>query len=170
MYRPYRFHPLATAMSVAFSAFNNTPGSAFDPELFMQTSIQTPLSTKVIGPSPAEYKAIIDDVKPPRVNADGSVVMDLVWLLDDEKQRERMGRKPTVKQALWLDFENGALSVGEGKNVSLGRVREALGQNSGADWNPGMLKGGVAKVKVVPDINKNTGDDYGKVVAVTKLS
>jgi hypothetical protein len=165
---PRRFHPLLITAAIA-PVFRNAPGGSFDPDLFMNSSIATPLATKVVGPTPGEYKGIIDDIKPPRVNADGSVVMDLVWLLDDEKQREKMGRKPTVKQAIWLDFENGQLATGEGKNVSLGRVREALGQNTGADWMPSQLKGGVAKIKVVPDINKNTGDDYGKVVAVSKL-
>lgn len=151
------------------AAYNNAPTGSFDPELFMQTKTSSPLATKVVGPTPGTYKAIIDDVKPPRVNPSGSVVMDVVWLIDNAEIAAKMGRKPTVKQAVWLDFEGGMLATGEGKNVSLGRVREAIGQNSGEEWSPSMMKGGVANIKVVSDINKETGDDYGKVVAVSRL-
>lgn len=165
---PRRFHPTTLTAAIAPLLFNAP--SSFDPDLFMQTTVSTPMSTKVVGPTPGEHKAMIEEVRPPRVNANGSVVMDVIWLIDNEELRAKMGRKPTVRQALWLDFDaGGQLDKGEGKNVSLGRVREALGQNDGRDWSPMMLKGGVAKIKVASDINKETGDDYGKVVAVAKL-
>lgn len=64
--------------------------------------------------------------------------------------------EPSVRQTLWLDTtESGGLDFGKGKNVGLGRLREALGQNApGKPWAPGMLVGGVAKVKVSHSIDK----------------
>lgn len=169
MFHNRRFHPLT--LSAALAPLFAAAPSSFDPELFMNTKFNAPLSTKMIPIPPGEYNAIIDEVKPPRVNADGSVVMDVTWLIDDQRVKDATKRdKNTVRQSLWLDFENGQLSSAEGKNVSLGRLRTALNQNSGNDWSPSMLKGGVAKVKVVSNINKDTGEDFGKVVAVSPLS
>jgi hypothetical protein len=50
---------------------------------------------------------------------------------------------------VWLDVDdNGNLDTSEGRNVGLGRLRKALGQNEGA-WNPPMMKGkGPVMVKV----------------------
>jgi hypothetical protein len=58
--------------------------------------------------------------------------------------------EPSVSQSLMLDMtESGALAVGTNKNVNLGRLREALGQNvSGRPWSPNMLQGQVARISV----------------------
>jgi len=165
MYKPHRFNPIMAAFAGALLS-----ASAFDPDLFMNTTVSTVLPTKMVPVPPGEYTAIIDDVKT-RQNTDGSVVMDVSWSIDNADVAAKTGRtKNVVRQSIWLDFENGVLAASEGKNVGLGRLRDALGQNTGAPWSPTMLKGGVAKVKVVPNINKDTGEDYGKVVAATKLA
>ena len=55
---------------------------------------------------------------------------------------------------------------GSNKNVKLGRLREALGQNkNGQAWSFGMLKGaGPIKVSIEPD--KKNPEDYSRVVKV----
>ena len=50
---------------------------------------------------------------------------------------------------MFLDMdENGDLELGKGKNVDLGRLREALGQNTGGNWSPSQLVGSSATIHV----------------------
>ena len=73
----------------------------------------------------------------------------------------------------WLDLnEDGSgLDLSEGKNVSLGRLRKALDQNSGA-WNPMMMKGkGPLMVKVTQRSDKNDPTiKYAEVARVSKIA
>ena len=67
----------------------------------------------------------------------------------------------SVKQSLFLDIDgSGALAFGANKNVKLGKLREALGQNNpGQSWNIQMLAGaGPLRIKVGsrPDKNDST--------------
>ena len=106
-----------------------------------------------------EFTASIKTIKP-RVLTDGRAVLDVSWIVDDEQARTETGMaEPSVRQTLWLDVtESGGLDFGKGKNVGLGRLREAVGQNAaGKPWAPGMLVGQVAKVKVAHSIDKRDG-------------
>lgn len=143
----------------------------FDPALFMQTSFTEENATKLVPCPAGEYNAQIKDVKT-RLLDNGSVVMDVTWTIDDQAVREATGRKEvTSRQSVWLDFDNGNLAFGEGKNVGLGRLRKALNQNTaGQPWSPSMLIGGVARVKITHTPDKKTGDIYDNVVAVSALS
>lgn len=145
----------------------------FDPELFMNTSFDQESATRVMPCPVGEYTAQVKDVKT-RVLGNGSVVMDVTWVIDDANARQITGRKEiTSRQSVWLDFdEGGNLAFGEGKNVGLGRLRKALNQNkAGQPWSPSMLKGGVAKVKVAHTPSKDNPEDmYDNVVAVAALS
>lgn len=157
-------------MSGAIASALLMSASAFDPDQFMNTTVSAPNATRYLPCPTGDYNAMIEDVKS-SVTDKGKPKMDVVWSIDNADVKAKLGReKVTVRQTIWLDIENGALSVGEGKNVGLGRLRDALGQNTGAAWNPGMLKGGVAKVKVTHRIDKDTGDTFDQVSAVSKLS
>ena len=130
--------------------------SAFNPDTFLNSETSEANATTYVPVPEGEFNASIKDVKP-RVLSDGRAVLDLSWIVDDENARNETGMaEPMVRQTLWLDItEAGGLDFGKGKNVGLGRVREALGQNqSGKPWSPGMLIGGVAKVKVAHSIDK----------------
>lgn len=130
--------------------------SAFNPDTFLNSETSEANATTYVPVPEGEFNASIKDVKP-RVLSDGRAVLDLSWIVDDEQARVETGMaEPLVRQTLWLDItEQGGLDFGKGKNVGLGRVREALGQNqSGKPWAPGMLIGGVAKVKVAHSIDK----------------
>ena len=63
------------------------------------------------------------------------------------------------------------LDMGKGKNVDLGRVREALGQNDPAKpWKPLDLVGQIALWKVDHRPNKDKpGEVYDEIVEVGKL-
>lgn len=145
-------------------------GSPFNEDLFMQTTVDKENATKVIPCPPGEFPAVIESVKT-RVLDSGKVLMDVVWSIDSAEAKQKTGReKLTVRQSVWLDFENGNLAFGEGKNVGLGRLRAAVKQNtSGQPWSPAMLKGQAAKVKVTHRPDKDTGDIYDQVAAVTGL-
>jgi len=61
--------------------------------------------------------------------------------------------KNFAKQAIWLDFtfkdNQPVLDFSEGKNVALGALRDALGQNKErGKWQPQMLVGQLGKVKI----------------------
>lgn len=130
--------------------------SAFNPDTFLNTETEYASATSYTPCPEGEMPASIKAIKP-RVLTDGRAVLDVTWIVDDETARQETGMaEPSVRQTLWLDTtESGGLDFGKGKNVSLGRLREALGQNApGKPWAPGMLVGGVAKVKVSHSIDK----------------
>lgn len=144
----------------------------FDPDAFMNTQFQEPNATRIIPCPAGEYNAMISDLKT-RTLPNGNVTMDVVWEIDDVGVREKTGRpKVTVRQTCWLDFDaNGGLAFGEGKNVGLGRLRAAVGQNTaGQPWSPGMLKGRTARVKVTHRADKDSGDIYDQISTVSALS
>jgi len=127
----------------------------FDPDTFMNTSVEGASSTQIIPIPEGEYPAHITKIA---AKAAGEYsILNVFWSIDDPAAAEAVGRAPNTRQSIFLDFdENGALSMDEGKNVSLGRLREALDQNNpNEEWNPNMLLGGQAIVRVT----HRAGDD-----------
>lgn len=130
--------------------------SAFNPDTFLNTETVEANATSYTPVPEGEFPSSIKAIKP-RVLTDGRAVLDVTWIVDDETARQETGMaEPSVRQTLWLDLtESGSLDFGKGKNVALGRLRETLGQNApGKPWAPGMLVGGVAKIKVTHSIDK----------------
>lgn len=126
--------------------------SAFDPELFMSQQTDDANST-VFTPVPeGEYTAVISDVqaKNMRTKNGERPILNVRFEIDSQEVREETGmEKPFVQKMYWLDLnENGTLDTGKGKNVELGKLREAVGQNTpGRPWAPSMLNGNVAQIK-----------------------
>ena len=129
----------------------------FDESLFLQSSIDGANSTQVI-PLPADtYPGIISDVKLRQApgKKDPSMTYtfcDVSWTLQVSPAiLEEIGRKAgTARQSFMLDLtDGGTLDMSKGRNVSLGRLREALKQNvAGKPWNFKMLINASAKVKI----------------------
>ena len=146
--------------------------STFDPNTFLNTETNDSNATSYTPVSEGEYQASLKKIAP-RVLTDGRAVLDITWVVDDEAARQETGMaEPSVRQTIWLDTtESGGLDFGKGKNVGLGRLREALDQNTpGKPWAPGMLVGGVAKIKVTHSIDKRDGTTVqANVGAVTHL-
>lgn len=69
--------------------------------------------------------------------------LDVNHLILDPSVEASLGRQPSVRQSLMLDLTPaGGLDFGKGKNVGLGRLREAVGQNQpGKPWSMKMLEG-----------------------------
>ena len=111
--------------------------SAFDPELFQNTTQEAEFSTEEIPVPEGEYNAAIASVKP-RQGGD-SVMLDLFWKIDSPGIEDADGRMS--KQTIFLDINDGGqLDFGKGKNVQLGRLLAALNLN-GKPWTPQGLKG-----------------------------
>ncbi len=128
--------------------------STFDPDTFLSTEFSEPNETRFQPIPTMDCEASVDNIKV-RV-AKESTIMDVWWLLHDEVLAERLGRDRLVcRQSVFLDIENGVIALGPNKNVQLGRLRKALGQNEGGrPWSPRMLEGaGPALVHVEQDPN-----------------
>ena len=139
----------------------------FDADNFlnMQTAEQT--STEYLPIPDNEYTAVVHklDVRTPK----GNHIIDITWKLDAPSVEEADGK--WVRQSIFLDItESGSLDSSKGKNVDLGRLREALGQNQpGRPWAPNMMLGQVALVNVKSRVDNDTGRIYHDVKGVAAL-
>lgn len=150
--------------------------SVFDPETFLSSSTTASNETTFTSVPEGEYDAYIDDVKARTVrNREGNEVpvLDVVLLIPDEEVKSLLAlERVTVTDSIFVDFDsNGAIATGTNKNLRLGQLRDAVGQNkSGKEWMPLMLKGtGPVKIKIVqgkPD--EQTGVRYPRVQRYAK--
>lgn len=126
--------------------------SDFNPDTFMQEEQNVELDTEFTPIPEGEYSGIIKDVKAD-TTPKGAALLAVTWLIDDEEVREHTGMpEPTCRQTVWLDLDaSGHLAAGANKNVGLGKLRAALGQNDGSPWSPTMLVGQPAQVYIKPD-------------------
>ncbi len=136
--------------------------SAFDPDLFMNAQMEGEMETE-FSPVPVDdYMAQIAkiDLRPAEKDGKQYYPMDVLWKIeapDNEIAHERL-----VKQTIFLDVSSsGGLSLGINKNVQLGKLREALGQNGPKAWAPNMLVGMAATIKVKHRIG--TGKFEGRI-------
>ena len=128
----------------------------FNPDQFLDMQIEGQNDTKVIPVPAGEYTAMIEEVKVRQWQgkADPSksgLTLDVQWSVDDAAVKELLGRdKVTVKQGIMLDLTDaGGLDMGKGRNIGLGRLREALDLNQpGRPFSFTMLTGRVARVSV----------------------
>lgn len=149
--------------------------SVFNPDTFLDQQFTEANDTQVIPVPVGEYTAVIKDVKARQWQSkkDPSIAgltLDVVWELDSQEVRELLGRDTvTVKQGIMLDLtDSGGLDFGKGRNVGLGRLREALGLNvPGQAFSFAQLPGRVAKISVSHRID---GDQiYTDVKGVTAM-
>jgi len=149
----------------------------FDADSFLQSSTTEANDTKIIPCPPGEFAAIIDKITPKQVQFNGGtetrIVLDVQWLIEDAGAKAATGRDVvTVKQAIFLDTTpTGGLDMAQGKNVALGRLREAVGKNTpGEPFSFAMLPGLMAKVSVSHRPDKNDPSiSYAEVKLATKL-
>lgn len=110
--------------------------TVFDPEAFLNETIEGANDTQYQTVPAGEYTGMIEKIDMPqgRTTKDGNPIypLDIMWVLLDEDLKASLGRdKIIVRQSVFLDItEAGGLDMGKGKNVPLGKLREALGLNS----------------------------------------
>jgi hypothetical protein len=153
---------------------NENDQTTFNEEEFLQTPVEEALSTVSLKIPPNDYKGMI--AKPEHISMGftpkGSPVLEVWWTLDAPEVSEQIGKDTLmVRQTLYLDLTAAKrLDTSKGRNVQLGRLREALGQNGPGKWNYNDMVGVPALVKTDLDPNKNVaGDFYEKVKGVSSL-
>ena len=133
--------------------------STFDPSAFEETVIEQEMETKFTPVPEGEYQAFIEELDFRMVNE--SPVIDVTYrIIDDELAAQLNLQQITVRQGIFLDADivDGKLVMQQGanKNIRLGRLREACGQNTAGAWQFSMLKGaGPLKVMVTQNVDKN---------------
>lgn len=154
--------------------------SAFNPDTFLQTNYADATSTATVLLPKDDYVGVIKDLVPRQVQ--GTKDPSKYYLfLDFQVEigtpgalKEELGRDISrIRDSISIELLEGsnAIDMGKGKNVKLGRLRDAAGQNiSGEAWNPSMLNGAAVKVSVIqepsdkdPTIKYNRISAYGKI-------
>jgi hypothetical protein len=156
--------------------------SPFDPDTFMEQSVDGPMDTQVKQVPEGEYRAIIDDFDVEKAfrtftsnkNGKDYTVFSPPFVIQDDAVAADLGRdKVSVfHKGMFIDFNDaGGIDTSSGKNVDLGKLRDAVGQNKGP-WKFTMLKGaGPVMVKVAHDTDKDDpSKKYARVVRVVKIS
>lgn len=140
--------------------------SAFDPGAFEAMSNET-LSTSVMPIPAGEYNAQITDYKfrPGESKKDKKpyLALDITYTIMDDSGslRQLLGREPKLTKSIFIDQSStGGLDMTKGKNVQLGRIREACGQNvPGQPWALPMLKGQLLRLNIVEEPSPDNPDD-----------
>jgi len=160
--------------------------SDFDPETFMHQTVDKPLETDYTLVPEAEYQAFIDDFtheafeefefeykRGPNAGQPGSMQkFNCPFVLADEGVKTLMGRdKVTVIKPLTLNLKDGGLDWGKNKNVELGKIREAVGQNvANQTWQIAQLRGaGPVMVKVIHRSGKRKDGSPFKVAEIDRV-
>jgi hypothetical protein len=162
----------------------------FNPETFMQSTVDAPLSTEYLLVPEGEFVATIDDFdssafeqqdftdkKGAKAGTPGSMTkFNIPFVIQDDKVKQEMSRdKVVITKQVILDLdENERLLTDKGRNVELGRVRAAAGQEDKTPWGFMDLRGaGPMMIKVVhrtfdrKDGTKGTRAEVDRVVKIT---
>lgn len=120
--------------------------SAFDPQAFLQEEVTEPFETKFTPVPEDDYTAVIGTSEKSvavRTTDKGQVLADLQWEILDEAVKQALSMDTViVRQSIFLDVtDQGKLDFGKNKNIQLGRLREALGQNTTGPWSLTRLRG-----------------------------
>lgn len=133
--------------------------SGFDFDVFFGQEITGAHETKFTPVPEGEYTGFIDEIAGAEFG--DSKVLQVTYMLTDERLKEELKMdKVTVRDTVFLEFESdGRLAFGKNKNIKLGKLREAAGQNTPGAWNFRMLTGaGPFKLKISHRFDKKTGD------------
>lgn len=144
--------------------------SMFSADDIMDMEVAGEMSTEYTPVPEGEYAAAITSVKVRMVGEEkDKPVLDIVWGIDDERVRQELGiEKPSCRQSIFLDLnESGRLDLSKGKNVQLGKLREAVGQNGAGPWAIPHLDGAAAIVKI--SHREYNGSIYADVKGVAAL-
>lgn len=158
----------------------------FDPSEFVTQTTDESFSTSIKPPPEGEHVGIVSSTVPvenwvrsveiTRGDRAGMTVPTLRVPIDltDEALKAELGRTfVSVNMDMWIDtLEDGiTFDFSEGKNVKLGQLRAAVGQNDTPGWHVGMLAGAgplIARVRHRPD--KNDPDIvYAEISRVTPV-
>lgn len=162
----------------------------FDPNVFLNQTVDAPMSTRITPCPEGEFKARVDDSDADiskwfrtikwtdKVTNEAKMApgVKIPMLILDEGVHQRLNKPAGSKVIVLFDFfldldEQGKLDTGPDRNVKLGQLREATGLN-GPGFTFQRLRGAgpfLAKVSQRSD-PKDPEVKYAEVVRVTKLT
>jgi hypothetical protein len=133
----------------------------FDPDAFLQQAVDGPLDTEYKLVPVGEYKAMIDDFTSEAIEVidftrqDGTpgsmTKFNCPFVLDAPQVALDLNRqRVVVPKQMILDLDDaGKIATGPNRNIELGRVRKAVGQETTQGWGLPMLRNaGPCMVKV----------------------
>lgn len=141
----------------------------FDEEAFANEMVEGVGSTTVTPIPAGDYFATIGDkikLSPfsRKDTGEPGALINVPFLIVDDSGAIKAaidGRDPIHYESYFLDVTRNSqgkivLDMGKGKNTKLNRLREAVGQNTGAAWSYPMLCGaGPLKIKIGVGPDKN---------------
>jgi hypothetical protein len=115
--------------------------SMFNPEAFLDSTLPGANSTKREIPPMGVYNASISkiEVKGGTITKEGENygkpwrALNLQWLIEDQPVNADLDQpRVIVYDSVFLDLDDsGQIAMGKGKNTKLGKLREAIGLNTG---------------------------------------
>ena len=154
-----------------------TDNTQFDVASFMNESIDSVLDTKIEPIPEGEHMAQIGvgekdidiAVGVSTKNQKPWMRLDMMLTFTDPNLAAQLKREQVKgRYSIMLDLnEQGRLDLRPQRNVNLGKLRDAVGQNRPGPWNFNMLKGQPIKVKVKHK-TLDSGDTVSEVVGVTR--
>jgi hypothetical protein len=145
----------------------------FDPVSFLDAEVKGANSTEIVPIPIDEYPGTVKkvDVKTGTSDKTGEpwARLELMWTVDDPDLAAKLNRKEvTVRQQIMLDLtDSGTMDMAEGRNVRLGRLRDALSLNDKSKpFSLRMFEGRSAKISVKQETYKDQIQNY--VDAVVK--
>lgn len=156
----------------------------FDADSFMQDTVDAPMATTLQSVPDGEYQAVIGDFTSEAFKtieiADkknpgqkiGRPVLEIPYIIQDAALAAKMEREQVVhRETYWLDLDaNGKLATGPDKNVRLGQLRDALGQNV-PGWSPSHLRNaGPLLIAIKSKSAKDPTDPEKKYTNITKYA
>jgi hypothetical protein len=165
---------------------NHTMPDTFDPDSFMNTHVDAPMATALQSVPEGEYTAMIGDFdstafrqvavtnKTTGLSQDRPV-LDVPFVIQDDALKAKLQREQvTHRETFWLDLTaDGRLDTGPDRNVRLGQLRAALGQNvAGMPWSPSMLRNmGPVRIVIKQTVDKQDPDKkYTNITKYAKIS
>lgn len=154
----------------------NDQTMTFDADAFMNTQVDAPMATQLQGVPEGEYVAMVGDFdstafKTVDTKNGQRAVLDIPFVIQDEALKQRLNRDTIIhRETYWLDMTpQGQLDTGPDKNVNLGRLRDALGQNGSGPWSPAMLRN-MGPVRIAIKTRSDKNDPEKKYTGISKYA
>lgn len=162
--------------------------SSFNPEDFMTQTVDQPLDAERTLVPEGEYKMYIGDFdsnafetfnftykRGPMAGQEGAMhKFTAPLVIDDDKVKQALGtEQPRIFHQCTLDVDDqGQLQWGPNRNIALGQLRQAAGQNvAGQPWSINMLRGaGPFMGKVQHRTGKRNDGTQFKVAEVVRFA